>query len=181
MPFFISFVRVCLWHSRKKKEFFFVKKIITIPVSTVFHSVLFSFSLFFPILSLSCPHIWMVVLPLAILRIENHDWHSFRWSCDRCYWKSYATILSFREHGEFNESNRNNWRTRTNQCERRHVQVSCPFSKSNFIRFILIINEEWVASYRWLLWLHARLFSSETICAVAIHPCECQSGIVSHK
>lgn len=55
-----------------------------------------------------------VSLSISILRIENHDWYPFGRSCDRCYWKSNATILSVWQYGEFDKPNGNNWRTRQN-------------------------------------------------------------------
>lgn len=76
-------------------------------------------------------HSWLIE------RIENNHRHTFWWSCDRCYWESNATVLSFRKHREFDKSNGNNWRTWPNQCERRHLQVSFLFSYF----FLFIINE----------------------------------------
>lgn len=63
-----------------------------------------------------------------IERIENNHRHTFRWSCDRCYWESNAPVLFVWKHRKFDKSNGNNWRSRPNQCERRHLQVSFIFS-----------------------------------------------------
>lgn len=83
------------------------------------------------------------------LSIENHDWHPFRGSCDRCNWKSNATVLSVWKHGEFDKPNGNNWCTGANKRERRHVQVSYSICESIGL---LIINErdtrcQWMQRY----------------------------------
>lgn len=74
-----------------------------------------------------------------LVPLENNNWNTFGGGRYRCHRKQDATLLFVWQYGKSNQPNRDNWSTRTYQCERGYLQVSTLFI-SKFVHYTCVTS-----------------------------------------